>query len=442
MKSHSITRRLVIWLTISTIAFWAMGAALGAYVMHDEFGEIFDSAMQQTAERLLPLVLDDVRNNDLSAVPRRLQQSDIASDGYLTYQVRDALGRVLMHSFETPPAPFEAPLKDGFWEGGGMRVFTISATDGKLFVQVADSLGHRTEAMQDGAMALLLPMIILAPISIIVVLFIIGRAMRPLGELRAAISEKDSGNLSPVDAGVLPDELRPIANSLNIVLGRLSAALIAEREFTANSAHELRTPIAGAVAQAQLLIAELGSSRAAERAVLIEQSLQKLALLTEKLLQLARAEAGIGISDKTIDLVSIIDMVVDDFRRHVGSSRRIELIKDAGIRLLYPINADALGISLRNLIENAIAHGDQNTAVTVRVVDNGQIVVANAARPFTQEQLQHIRKRFIRANDLADGSGLGLSIVERLLGQMNASLELRSRQENNETLFEAIIRFV
>jgi two-component system OmpR family sensor kinase len=441
MKSYSIMRRLVIWLTVSTITFWAIGAALGAYVMHDEFGEIFDSAMQQTAERLLPLVLDDISDDDTSEAPRRLQKSDNISDGYLSYQVRQKDGRVLMHSFETPPAPFKAPLVVGFWEGEGMRVFTTAETGGTVFVQVADSLAHRTEAMQDGVLALLLPLIVLVPISVMILLFIIGRVTHPLGELRAAIVEKDSGNLSPLETGTLPNELRPIANSLNIVLARLSAALVAEREFTANSAHELRTPIAGAIAQAQLIIAELGSSGAVERAILIEQSLQRLALLTEKLLQLSRAEAGIGMAAEPSDLMPIIDMVVEDFRRQIGPSRRIDLISDLGARIVRAVNTDAFGIVLRNLIENAISHGDHEKPVTVRIDGDGQIIVSNAARQYTAEELLHVRKRFNRANDLAPGSGLGLSIVERLLVHMNASLELRSRPEKDVAIFEAIVRF-
>jgi two-component system OmpR family sensor kinase len=441
MKAYSITRRLVIWLTLSTIAFWVIGAALGAYVMHGEFDEIFDSAMQETADRLLPLALDDVRKIDLPDIPRRLQKSDGNSDGYLTYQVRDKNGRVLLHSYETPPVPFEAPLAEGFWQGDRIRVFTIAAENDSVFVQVADSLVHRVDAMRDGILALLLPLVVFVPLSVVILLVIIGRAMAPLIDLRTAIAKKDSGNLLPLSTGNLPNELKPIANSLNIVLTRLAMALNAEREFAANSAHELRTPIAGAMAQAQLLIAEVGSSRAKERAVQIEQSLQKLTSLTEKLLQLARADAGIGLSDHPRDLMPIVEMVIEDARRQAGPLHRIELEKEHGITLERPVNLDALAIALRNLIENAISHGEPGKAISVRVDEQGVIAITNAARPFTHEELLRIRQRFHRASDRSPGSGLGLSIVERLLGQMNASLELHSPIEDGETKFEAVIRF-
>lgn len=441
MISYSITRRLVGWLTVCTITFWGMGAGLGAYVMHDEFGEIFDSAMQETADRLLPLALDDVRKGDLPDMPRRLQKSDGGFDGYLTYQVRTRDGRVLMHSYETPPAPFKAPLAEGFWQGDNLRVFTIAADDNRVFVQVADSLAHRSEAMRDSILALLLPLAILVPLSVVLLLYIIRRAMAPLTELRTAIAEKDSGNLSPLVLQGLPNELAPIANSLNIVLARLAAAFAAEREFTANSAHELRTPIAGAMAQAQLLIEELGSSPAAERAVMIEQSLKMLTSLTEKLLQLARAEAGIGLVEAPHDLIPVVDMVVEDMQRHAGNRQRIDRIMEEGARLVRAVNPDALAIVLRNLIENAMHHGEEAKPITIRIDAEGSIAITNAARPFTDQELSRIRQRFHRADDRSPGSGLGLSIVERLLTQMNASLQLQSYQRGGETRFEALIRF-
>jgi two-component system OmpR family sensor kinase len=282
---------------------------------------------------------------------------------------------------------------------------------------------------------------VLVPLSVVLLLYIIRRAMAPLTELRTAIAGKDSGNLTPLAMQGLPNELAPIANSLNILLARLAAAFEAEREFTANSAHELRTPIAGALAQTQLLISELGASPAAERAVVIEQSLKTLTSLTGKLLQLARAEAGIGPAEAPHDLTPVVDMVVQDMRRQAGSEHRIDRIMEEGARLVRAVNPDAFAIVLRNLIENAMHHGRDTQPITVRIDERGSITVANVARPFTDQELTRIRQRFHRADDRTPGSGLGLSIVERLLTQMNASLELRSYRKSGETWFEALVRF-
>jgi len=441
MKPFSIARRLLAWLTLSIIVFWIAASGLGTYVMHEEFGEIFDSSMQQTAERLLPLVLDDLGRHDLRAAPLRLQKSGVALDEYLTYQVRDAAGRVLMHSYDTPSLPFKAPLTPGFWQDDRARIFTAAAENNAIFVQVADSLAHRIEATQDGAIALFVPVFVLVPLNVIVLLLIVRSATLPLTALRRTIAEKDGGNLSPVPLEGLPQELRPIANSLNLVLTRLSDTLNAEREFTANSAHELRTPIAGAMAQTQMLLGELGRSEARGRALLIEQSLQRLGFLTEKLLQLSRAEAGIGPSETLHDLVPVIELVVEDFRRQVGLTRQIDFANAAGIRLVRGVNPDAFAIALRNLIENAVLHGGDQQPIVVRIVSEAEIVVSNAAKLYTPTELRQFRERFVRGDDLSLGSGLGLSIADRLLTQMNASLELRSSTRGDDTIFEAIIRF-
>ncbi len=112
-------------------------------------------------------------------------------------------------------------------------------------MQVADSLDHRKEAATEGGFALLLPGLLLLPLSVLAVIYIVKRAVRPVDQLRQAISSKDSGNLSEIELDRMPVELQPIMHSVNLLLTRLRGALEAERELTANSAHELRTPIAG-----------------------------------------------------------------------------------------------------------------------------------------------------------------------------------------------------
>lgn len=441
MKPYSITRRLVLWLTLSVTAFWVTAAGLGASVMFDEFGEIFDSAMQETAERLMPLVLDDLIRHEPWSAPRRLQKSESAEEEYLTYQVRDASGKVLLHSYDTAAVPFKAPLQRGFWQDETSRVFTTVAAGSKIYVQVADSLAHRMEATQEGALALFLPILFLVPISIAAMLFIVRRVTAPVASLRRAIAAKDSGNLSPIALTDMPSELRPIGNSINLLLNRLNAALGAEREFTANSAHELRTPVAGAIAQMQVLIEELDQSKSKARALVIEQSLQRLSFLIEKLLQLSRAEAGIGSSDTPRDLIPIMRMVVEDFRSQVGLSRQIDFITPDGQRMIRSVNPDALAIVLRNLVENALHHGDDEAPVVIRIESDARVIVSNRARHIDPQDLDKLRKRFVRGNELSPGSGLGLSIVDRLLAQMNASLELRSRLLDQHHVFEAIVNF-
>ena len=424
MRVPSMTARLILTITVSVAIFWALAVALSVVIMHDEFGEIFDSAMQETAARLAPLVVDDLERQ-----PEREEAINLhplvgfTGDGYLTYQVRDADGRVVMHSHDVSTVPFDVPLKDGFAVSEHYRFYTVSADSGALFIHVADSLDHRREALFQGAQALLLPAVLLVPVSIAIVWIVVRKTLSPVDQLRGAIAAKDSGNLEAIEIADLPRELRPIARSVNNLLRRLRSAFDAEREFASNSAHELRTPLAGALAQVQLLIRALDDPSLRSRAVQVETSLTRLTALTEKLLQLSRAEAGIGAAAQAVDLVEVLDSVVEDFHRSDQHDAFISYRCAPGTRLMRPVDPDAFAIVMRNLIENAISHGESATPVSVSV-EGEAIRVSNGTSAMTQAELDGLRRRFVRGKRAGPGSGLGLSIVDRLLGTMGARLAL------------------
>jgi two-component system, OmpR family, sensor kinase len=436
-----MTRRLILWLTGATTAFWLIAAGLGVSVMQDEFGEFFDGSLQETAERLLPLVIDDLQRRQGPSSPQHLRrQAEDIGDEYLVYQVRDTQGRVLIRSHDAPAEPFEAPLKRGSWANADFQFYTASAADGTVFVQVADAMANRNEAITEGGLALFLPVLVLIPVSIGLIWLIVRRTLAPVDDLRRAIEEKDGGNMAPVPSGMLPRELQPIARSVNHLLTRLQSAFDAEREFTANSAHELRTPIAGALAQTQMLIAELDGPRK-RRAQQIETSLVNLGHTAEKLLQLARAEAGIGTGSTRVDLAGVLELVLTDFERSNPASTRLRYAREEGATLEGPYSEDAFAIVLRNLIENALLHGRTDEPVDVRLEKGGVVRIINGAAPLTPGELETIRKRFGRGNTVSPGSGLGLSIAERLLQQMNARFEVLSPATGRTDGFEVVMRF-
>lgn len=442
VRPKSLAGQLMLWITVIITSLWLLAVGFGALVMRDEFGEIFDSALQETAERLVPLAVDDLRHQqDLGTRERNASFRAEPGEGNLTYQVRDKAGSVLLHSHTSTEEPFDAPLKVGFFEGGDGRIYTASTDDGGLFVQVTYSAEERHEAVVEGSLALLLPVLLIVPVTILAVWFVARRVLRPVETLRAAIGEKDGGNLAAIEEVSLPQELRPILRSVNLLLARLRDVLAAEREFTSNSAHELRTPIAGALAQTQLLLSELKGSPARARARQIETSLQKLTKLTEKLLQLARAEAGIGVTETTFDVADVVGVVVTDFQRASQDSSLIRLTSDlAGSRICEGA-ADAFAIVLRNLIENALLHGRPDEPISIHLTSEGDVRICNGANRLSEGELVAVRKRFSRGRTLAAGSGLGLSIADRLLAQMQARLVLTSPVPGHVDGFQAEIVF-
>ncbi len=441
-RRQSLAGRLMLWITVTITALWLVAVGFGALIMQDEFGEIYDSALQETAERLTPLLLDDLRSREDPDQSQRIEALRApVEEEYLSYQVRDLTGRVLLHSHSATTTPFEAPLKEGFWQAEDGRIYTAVAADGATFVQVKDTAEEREEATREGSLALLLPVLLIVPITIGAVWFAVRRVLAPVETLRAAIAEKDGGNLAAIEAAHLPHELQPILRSVNLLLSRLRAVIAAEREFTSNSAHELRTPIAGALAQTQLLLSELKDSPTRARAQQIEASLQKLTKLTEKLLQLARAEAGIGVAETTFDIADVVGVVVTDFQRASDDADRIQFTNKLATPRLYEGTADAFAIVLRNLIENALLHGRAGEPVEIHLTGEGNVQISNGSPQLSETELVAVRKRFARGKTMAAGSGLGLSIADRLLQQMRANLVLSSPVPGRIDGFQAEIVF-
>ncbi|WP_429817853.1 sensor histidine kinase [Ensifer sp. B1-9] len=418
----SMTRRLTIALTSVVAVFWLVALGLGVYVMQDEFTEIFDSGVQETAERLLQIVVDDIARDRADGTPAAGLIAPPLNSQYLIYQVRDRGGRVLFD--DGAPAPFAVPLEVGFSQTATHRIYTAGTTDGSLFVQVADAFDHRTEALFEGGTALFLPLLVLIPTSIIAIILVARRALAPVEQLREEILTKDSGNMAPLDEAALPRELRAIARSVNLLLTRLKAALEAERDFTSNSAHELRTPIAGALAQTQRLMSEVPPAFR-QRAGQIERALLHLGRLAEKLLQMSRAEAGIAIADESTDLLPVLALVLEDMERSVLGASRLKIHVADGAELVRPIRADAFAIVLRNLLENALIHSPSGSPVSIDVDAHG-VRVTNDSAVIDAETLDGLTKRFSRGPTEASGSGLGLAIVHRLVEQMHGRLRIAS----------------
>ncbi|HEV7310843.1 MAG TPA: ATP-binding protein [Ensifer sp.] len=431
-----MTRRLAIALTSVVAIFWFVALGLGVYVMQDEFTEIFDSGVQETAERLLIIVAN---NEARDASGRPVEAAVLApalNSQYLTYQVRDSNGMVLYA--DGAQEPFAVPLSAGFSQTATHRIYTAATTDGTLFVQVADALDHRSEALMEGGTALLLPLLLLIPGSIAAIIFVVRGTLSPVAQLRDEIHTKDGGNLAPIDESALPKELRAIARSVNSLLARLKSALEAEREFTSNSAHELRTPIAGALAQTQRLLSEVPPAFH-QRTAQIERALLHLGRLAEKLLQMSRAEAGIGISDERADLLPVLMVVVQDLERSPLGASRLNVKVEDGTALERSVRADAFAIVLRNLIENALIHSPPQSPVDVHIDING-IRVTNDSALIEPDVLVNLTKRFTRGPTEASGSGLGLAIVKRLVEQMHGQLLIASPARGMTQGFEVEIR--
>ncbi len=443
MGGRSITRRLIITLVIGITFFWCLAGIGSNYVFTEELNETFDLALKETAERLLPLAIDDLGDHDDDGPARQLAPSLLGRVEYLNYQISDQNGRVLLHtadSADLPPDVYSGAPRRGFRTVEDYRTYSETDDTTGLTLTLAEITSHRSEAIADSTRTLFWPLLPLLPLSVIGIWLIVRQTLMPVHRLSAQIAARDGGNLEPLDVSDQPRELRPIAEATARLLERLRAALDAERAFAANSAHELRTPLAGALAQTQRLIAEIGTAPGAARAREIEQALRRLSDLSEKLLQISRMETGLGASEAAVDLLPALDLVVQDFRSVVRSPELIHYQRPSPGQLTARMDLDAFAIVMRNLLENAIKHGKPDTPIDIASGSDGSLSVGNESALIPSDQLQQLSQRFARGSTEAAGSGLGLSIVETIMRQSGGELSLRSPRAGRADGFEVILK--
>ncbi|WP_295967216.1 ATP-binding protein [uncultured Bartonella sp.] len=436
-KGKSLTRRVIVSATCANLVFWVIACLMAAFVMYEEYGESFDGTLQVTAERLLPLALQDVRDNDKDTDLLVKTDNHSTPAEYTTYQVLDRNGKMVMRSEDAPSNPYGVPLTTGFFKTKKWRVYSLVSEDGDYLIQVADRLSERREAAREAMTAMLIPALLIIPLSMLAIGFIVRNQLRPIKKLSETIGKKDTGNMQAIESRSMPDEFQPIIGSVNSLLAKLKAALEAERSFTSNSAHEIRTPIAAALAHTQVLIEETPSLYH-PRAKEVENALQRLRRLSEKLLQLARADAQLGTSEKPVDLIPFIDAVIEDFNR--ANITKGRLVTTYYVTVLEKhLNGDAFGVIIRNLLENALNYSFEGSIVDISI-NKDKIVIANNCPVVSSTKIELLSQRFYRGDNHKEGSGLGLSIVEALAKTMPINISYSSPRENSSQGFEVTIK--
>jgi two-component system OmpR family sensor kinase len=438
-RGWSLRRRLALALTLAVTALWLVGTAGAGLVLQRETDEVFDSALQEVAERVLPLAYGEMLTRETTDAQRVV--SVASKREQIAYVVRDARGELLLQSSDANPDKVPHGLPLGFHSTPTVRAYTESGVRGTIFVTTYENLAHRRAAIWRSVAALIWPLIALAPTVVAVAWISVRLAFKPVERFLTALEGRGRANLSPVAADGLPREVAPVAIAVNALIGRLGDALQAERSFAANSAHELRTPIAAALAQAQRLIVELPDGRARERAAAIGSALRRLARLSEKLLQLAKAEGGGLTAAPAKPLAPVLRLVVQEVERDLDLDAQIRLtIANDAEGVVCDLDPDAFAVLARNLIENAVKHGEPEAPVDVTLTAD-RLQVGNSGAAVSPEKLSQLTRPFERGATRAEGAGLGLAIAATICRGTGLTLDLCSPRPGQDDGFQVTVRF-
>lgn len=431
----SLQTRLALAVGLSVTLLWLAAAAVTAHGLGGEMQEVFDDGLKATAQRILPIARHDLREGRERRDPVEHDDDEEGDDDAtrigrearygedVTFIVRDRDGRVLLGSRGADASIFPPFAKRGFVRTETHQLYYDANAEGSLTIAVAEPLDHRTELSRKMLLGLLLPLIVVIPLSLLAISLVVRRSLRPMRGLRQELANRGAQDLSPLPDSSLPSELRPISAGINQLLDRLKAAFNAERALAANAAHELRTPVAGAIAQAQRIRSETTEELTSQRATEIETTLKRLMRMSEKLMQLARAEGGRLQSDEPSDLRPVLQMITQDFTR-AGEGRIVLTLPQAPV--LSRLDPDAVGILFRNLIENALKHGAQDGLVEAVLKADGMLCVANDGPVLPAEAMDRLMQRFERGDAKIGGSGLGLSIIKAITDRTGMTVNVVS----------------
>ncbi len=415
----SLRRRLLAAILAASAVLWLASLATLTTIAWRETGEVFDDALEESAYMLMAATTDLDARGLLAPLP------PLDGDGVrrvdMQYQVV-AGGQVVQRTAGAPGRPFIGAFDDdhGFADlrvdGDEWRVFVVRDEARRFEVQVGQRADKRLDILEELGEALWLPVLGFLALLALVCWWLTGRVLAPLRRTAAAIAAKSPDDLARVADDGQPRELLPIVGALNGVLARLDTALQAERRFTADAAHELRTPLAGLHMHVQLLQRQHPELAAPFQK--LRHDVARLTALVDSLLTLARLDplASAQLASQPVALQPLFDALAAEYADE-AARRGIALTLSSRVG---SVRADPqmLGIMLRNLVGNALRYCPAGSRVEVEACRQGghdRISVRDDGPGVDAASLRRLTERFFRVLGQEEGgSGLGLSIVQRI----------------------------
>jgi two-component system sensor histidine kinase QseC len=426
---RSLQGRLLALILALVGGVWITTAVLTWRDVSHELDELLDSHLAQAAALLVARQAGEIEDDDhgINAPSLHRYAPKVA------FQVFHE-GRLALRSSNAPAEPMLAlggSAEQGFRTiamGGAMwRVFAAHGRDNDTRVFVGEQVESRNGILWAVLRSVLTPMLFALPLLVLGVWWAVHQGVRPMRALGRTLAQRQPQALEPIALRAAPSEMAPMLEALNGLFQRIARLMASERRFTADAAHELRTPIAAIRAQAQVALA---STDDAERAHALNSTLQgcdRAARLVEQLLTLSRLEAGSEPALSSLDLGAVVREVVADVAPlALAKGQTVEVEAAQGCRV--DAEATLLSILVRNLVDNAIRYSPSGARVKVSIRNaaaSSELTVEDSGPGMNAADIERLGERFFRVVGTAEsGSGLGWSIARRIATAMAAEVRV------------------
>ena len=441
MRRYSLRGRLLALLLVGVVVAWAATTLLTYRHAHQELDELLDAHLARSARLLLAQEGDELEEIRLG------ETDDPGPYGQeVVVQIWRHGTRLVLRTAGAPGtrlSPVETGFSDSSVSGRQWRVFSGWDVEQSVLVQVAEDHALRDRLLAHYTLSGLPALLFGVPLLGVLVWLIVGAAVRPLAQLGHEVSRRGPGDLRPLPDGGAPAEVHPLLERLNALFARITESMQSERRFTSHAAHELRTPIAAIRAQAEVA----GDSRdpAARRIALdhVIEGCDRAARLVDQMLLLARVD------ERTAQFPPHVTRLDKAAARVIAELAPAALEQGVPLELATdePVTVAAddalLDVLLRNLVDNAVRHGGAPGPVTVRCQQRDAaavLEVSDRGPGVSSAEREQLGRRFYRASSArGPGSGLGLSIVERIAEGCGGTVRYQSGADGRGLVVE--VRF-
>ncbi|GLU31067.1 ATP-binding protein [Trinickia caryophylli] len=429
--TFSIRRRLVVLTLLSVALVWIVTFATSYRQATHEANEWQDARLEQAAQMLLLLDAADLKtlaaNGTLDADGDRAEHEGPP----LLFEVRTMDGTLVAVSAGLKPTEVEEALasspetKPHASPRGKWRVMALRDASRNRRVRVFEHAKHRGDLVKGVAHRIARPLAFALPLLAVLLWFSIGSSLAPLKALSAAIGARDADNLEPLDLERTPTEARTLLDALNGLFARVRKSLDRERAFTADAAHELKSPLAAIKVQAQVALAAQDPDVKALAMRRVVEGVDRSTHLADELLLLARIDEAVLAPLERVDLHAVARQCLT-VRETDAQRKHLTMTLHPGEPVAIYSDAELIRVMLDNLLDNAIKYGRPGGRVEVdvsRTAGSASLAVRDDGPGVAPADRARLGDRFFRVVGTGQrGSGLGLSIVARIAARFGATV--------------------
>lgn len=426
--NNSIKRFLLIYITLSILVIYGLISFASYWISKEELDELYDANLQQVASAIAAqhFAIQDVthlyRNNQVGSGAKIEAEEEF----YVRVLAKDGAVLYVSHPEAKVPLPASLGLSTQRFQTKQWRFFVVKAKEETI--QVAQSLRLRKNTIKETAYSLMASQLLFIPILVSLIFYAIRKALSPLSVLSNEIKKRDSADLNPFADDNVPAEVKPLVQSLNLFMDKVSTMVDVLKRFTSDAAHELRTPITAL--KLQLTVLEQSKSKSERESAIqnLKSGINRSEQLVSQLLTLARLEPDN--QSRQVQSINMLELVKESFQELLPLAQEksidIGLTKDDHCE----INAvqQEIKILINNILDNAIRYTPNGGKIDVSVFNQASHVVLevkDSGPGIPQNDQERVFERFYRGeNHHVSGSGLGLAIVKEIATRHGATVEL------------------